>query len=717
MFDKILPQSKEELFQFLCSISEQFQTGIAIINLEQSNYPIVYSNESFSLLTGYDKNELIGATLGSLKGIKSDFDIDSEIQYNLSIKESFDLNILHYQKDGTAFWNNISCHPIQEDDGSCTFAVIQCKDITEQMLSKMLSKLEHEVYLELDQSGELNSILQLITEKVEKYYIRDIYCAIHVLQQNQKLKALASGSLPLDVIESINDIDISSSTAYNQSAVYIKNLSLTNNILEKYNLTSCWSKPIFNKEKRLLGYFTIYIKNHFELKTADIEFLKKLSPIIALSMKYVGQQQELKRLAYYDMNTGIPNFNYFHNTLVDWTEEKIEGSILLIQPSEYSSIVDLYGRKIGDELIRQLISRLESFTNDKNQLIHGRFSNSSFILAVKLSFNELDEFISQLLKVTVEPFPIANREIFITLKIGISQFDHTLSIDESIRRADIALTKSRYEKGAVVSFFEAETDGEIQRELEILNQLRFALHNEEFTVHLQPKVNLMSAEIEGFEALARWYSPVLGHVSPVEFIKIAEQAGRIRELDNIILKKVLQFQNERNIKGLKMVPIAVNISPVHFYHESFVDDFISLVNQYNVSAEFIKIEVTESVELFDFKKAKEILLELKKYGYESSIDDFGVGFSSLSYLQQLPFSEIKIDRSFINDINDAGMHAVVQTIVQLASNLNMHAVAEGIETLEQFVLLQRMGCRTGQGYYFHKPMPLAEAEILLDTIK
>lgn len=231
-------------------------------------------------------------------------------------------------------------------------------------------------------------------------------------------------------------------------------------------------------------------------------------------MKYVEQQQELKQLAYIDMSTGIPNFNYFHNTLTQWVEKNIEGSILLIQPSEYSSIVDLYGRKIGDELIRQLINRIEPFINNKNQVIYGRFSNSSFILAVTLPEYELDQFISQLLQVTAAPIPIANREIFITLKIGISPFDNTMSIDESVRRADTALTKARYQKGAVVSFFEAETDGEIQRELDILNQLRFGIQNEEFTVHLQPKVNLMTAEIEGFEALARWYSPVLGNVSP-----------------------------------------------------------------------------------------------------------------------------------------------------------------------------------------------------------
>ena len=247
--------------------------------------------------------------------------------------------------------------------------------------------------------------------------------------------------------------------------------------------------------------------------------------------------------------------------------------------------------------------------------------------------------------------------------------------------------------------------------------MQFGIKNEEFTVHLQPKINLNTDEIEGFEALARWFSPVLGNVSPAEFIPIAEKSGKINEVDILILRKVLKFQNLRLTEGLQIFPIAVNISPVHFYSETFVNDFLTLVEEYQIPPDYIKIEVTESVELFDFVKAKQILLELKKLGYESSIDDFGVGFSSLSYLQQLPFSEIKIDRSFINDISNSDMYAVVQTIVQLAEKLRMHVVAEGIETLEQYTILQKIGCKSGQGFYFHKPMPLEEAQKLLDSIK
>ncbi|MDN4493268.1 EAL domain-containing protein [Ureibacillus aquaedulcis] len=720
MYKTKMPLTKDELFPFLCNLSEQFHIGIAIISLERNDYPFVYVNEAFTTLTGYLQNELIEENFDLLNGIKTSIEHNEELFFNFANKNSFEKNIIHYKKDGSAFWNHITCQPIKDHNDIASYAIIHCKDITEQMLSKMLSKLEHEVYIDLEENGELNNILQLITEKVEEYYIRDIYCAIHIVNPERNLTAIASGSLPLSLIKTMNHLEIGGATGYNESVIYINDIATTshdsNKLIKRYNLSSCWSKPIFTNEKILLGYFSIYIKEEMQLRLVDIEFLKKLSPIVALSMKYVKQKQELKKLAFFDMTTGIPNYNNFYTSLATWADQKIKGSLLLIQPNEYSSIVDLYGRKFGDELIGQIVHRFLSMNELSEEVIYGRFSTTSFILGVKQTDGEnLDQFINQIIQVTSIPFTIAEREIFITLRIGVSHFNKDLTIDESIRRADTALTKSRLQN-SVVSYFEMGSDEIIQRELNILNQLQFGIQNEEFTVHLQPKINLNTDEIEGFEALARWYSPVLGHVSPAEFIPSAEKSGKINEVDILILRKVLKFQNVRLSRGLKMVPIAVNISPVHFYSETFVKDFLSLVEEYEITPDLIKIEVTESVELFDFRKAKEILLELNELGYESSIDDFGVGFSSLSYLQQLPFSEIKIDRSFINSINNSDMHAVVQTIVQLAEKLRMHVVAEGIETPEQYSILQQIGCKSGQGYYFHKPMPLEEAENLLDSI-
>ncbi|RHW38536.1 phosphodiesterase [Lysinibacillus yapensis] len=719
MHNTNMPLTKDEIFPFLCHISEHFQSGIAIINIKKTDFPFVYCNEAFISLTGFSRDELIGNGISSLRGSITNEEMDAELLHLLSSKAPFEKNVLHYQKDGTAFWNHLTFQPIKERGGITTYALLHCKDITEQMLSKMLSKLEHEVYIELEKDGDLKNTLQLIAEKVERYYIRDIYCAIHIVKENRQLQAIASGSLPLRVIKALNHLEISLTANYNDNVIYINELTLTNHhynkIIQGYNLSSCWSKPIYSNEKKLLGYISIYIKENHPLKNVDIEFLKKLSPIIALSMKYVEQKQELKRLAFFDKSTGLPNYYNFYNQLEKWVEDKNNGAILLVHPGEYSSIVDLYGRKFGDELIHQIVVRILSLANLKEKMIYVRFSNSSFIVAVKKSNKKLNNFINQILQVTTFPFRIADRDIFITLKIGISHFEENVTLDESIRRADIALTNSHF-KNSTISFFKKETDEIIQRELNILNQLHFALQNEEFTVQLQPKIALSTGTIEGFEALARWNSPVLGNVSPSEFIAIAEKSRKINEIDISILKLVLNFLSSRLKNGQKIVPIAVNISPVHFYSESFVLDFISLVEEYEIPPEFIKIEITESAQLMDLDKAKEILSELKMLGYESSIDDFGVGFSSLSYLQQLPFSEIKIDRSFINNISNAEMHAVVQTIVQLAENLRMQVVAEGIETAEQFSILQKMGCKSGQGYYFFKPMSLEQAENLLDTI-
>lgn len=262
-----------------------------------------------------------------------------------------------------------------------------------------------------------------------------------------------------------------------------------------------------------------------------------------------------------------------------------------------------------------------------------------------------------------------------------------------------------------MTVFEESITIHIQKQMNTLNQLSYGIQHDEFTIHLQPKINFKTLAIEGFEALSRWHSHILGVVSI--FIPIAEQAGKIKEIDTLVLRKVLQWLQQQLQNDLQIVPIAINISPDHFYDQTFLEDLLTLIQLYQVPPTYIKLEVTESIELVDFKKAAAILVALQQFGIDCSIGDFGVGFSSLSYLPQLPFSEIKIDRSFINTMDDPGVHAVVQTIIQLAKNLNMRAVVEGIETIEQVNMLRAMDCPVGQGYYFYKPMSLEGATGLL----
>lgn len=192
----------------------------------------------------------------------------------------------------------------------------------------------------------------------------------------------------------------------------------------------------------MIGTFTIYIQKNLYLKQSDIDFLNKLSPIIALTVKHFKQKNLLKQLAYYDINIGIPNYHYFYKKLNEWIQNGVEGVILLIQPGEYTSIVDMYGRKVGDRLIKQIVHRIEMITQ-KNRTIFSRFSNSTFILGSVIPVNKVDDYIHKIIECTSQPFDVNGREMFISLKIGVSYFHQQLSIDESIRQADIAITKSR----------------------------------------------------------------------------------------------------------------------------------------------------------------------------------------------------------------------------------------------------------------------------------
>lgn len=262
--------------------------------------------------------------------------------------------------------------------------------------------------------------------------------------------------------------------------------------------------------------------------------------------------------------------------------------------------------------------------------------------------------------------------------------------------------------------YEENSINQLTEEMDIFNQLTFGIQNQEFEVYLQPKINFETIQVEGFEGLSRWNSSKLGFVSPINYIPIAEQSGRIKDIDLLNLTTILQWLQDRLDAGKKIVPVSLNISPDHFYEPQFLDTIIRIFNQFHVPTKYIKLEVTESIELVDFAKAKAILEKLNDFGIESSIDDFGVGFSSLSYLPKLPFSEIKIDRSFVNSMDEPGMYAIVQTIIQLAHNIDMRPIAEGVETKEQLAMLQKLGCPAGQGYYFYKPMTIIDAEKLLD---
>ncbi|WP_186667915.1 GGDEF and EAL domain-containing protein [Sporosarcina sp. BP05] len=712
-------EEKTTLIRWLQRFGSRFQTGFIVTDPGAGDDPVIFVNEVFTAITGFSSEEVVGRNLSFLHGEETDMDLISEIDQKLHSGMPANAEILNYKKDGTPFWNELVIQPIVDSSGNILFTASFILDVTERKKDESLLKLQEKIFTGINAGVELGDLLQKICDVIESYFLAGSICSILFKEKNGSWTVGAAGSVPESFLQ---EMLINASTVGDEIP---EELGIVENILDNpewvrrlsvssmFDYNASWSVPIHDSEGNLNGVFTVCMRKPGIPTETQMQFLEKLPPLIQLAKSYYEQQEQYRRLAFSDPETGLPNRYAFLDKLKRNISDGGEHFVAVIEPAEYAKIVDLYGRDAADELFIQLGKRIGKVGNEKLNYI-GRFSSASLVMTGDSGEGDGDTFLVELGKSVAEPFIVAGQEMFITLKIGISfsKGDHT-SEEELLRRADIAMSDSKKKPGNAMSFYRGLHNEESVKEMRIFNELSKALLAQEIDVYLQPKVNLKDGEIIGFEALARWFSSVLGPVPPNLFIPAAENMGKIIDLEIIILSKVMEWQQKREQSGEKMYQVAVNISVHHFFDCTFVEKLIKLTTNYDLSPKYIMLEMTESIGLVDLQKAKLIFHTLNAAGFEISVDDFGVGYSSLSYLPQLPLCELKIDRSFISALDEPGTLAVVRTIIQLAENLNLRTVAEGIEEERHIEILRNLGCKVGQGFYYYKPMPLQEIERLL----
>lgn len=714
--------SNTELYFWLCQMARQLDVAAVIVNI-QKGYTIDFVNQVFSRMTDYSEYDMTGATLAKLHGPSTDLLNEEAIQESIENGLTFKTSSLHYRKDGSAFWNEVNNLPMRNQQGELQYSLIIMKDATEVMNVESLIELERDVYFNLENGSTIEHVLNNICDTVGATFGETCSCSIVLVDEQNHLKNVY-GHLACERASLKEELFLMGLTYHDhhlvKKPVIINNLhdpayeSIHAQLLEKYPFVSMWGQPILNTEGTIIGLFSIYFEQANEPKTVDFKFLNRIAPIITLAVKYFDQKNAIRQLAYQDASTGLKNFEHFKRVMMALIARDCEGHLYIIEPGEYQNIVDLHGRQGGDEILKQLAYRLQNLSTYGDAVI-ARYTNSSIIVATRQTLQEMQISQQEMDELLFEPYYIHEKETYVTLKVGESAFNKDKPFIEAIHQADTALSNALKASGTVVKMFEQSHIESVEEEMSVLVHIAKGLKNNEFFPMLQPKVNIATGEIESFEALARWISAEIGFVSPALFIPIAENTGNIYKIDREILRKVLQWQQQRLTLGLKLYQVAVNISPSHFYNVGFVESSVALIESYQVDPKYIKFEITESVELDNVKRAKKIITELKAYGIDTSIDDFGVGYSSLSYLQKLPFEEIKIDKSFVDYLADSRMNAVVKTIIQLSKNLNMVSVAEGIETEEQHEELKRLGCQIGQGYYYYRPMPLEDIDKILDN--
>lgn len=425
-------------------------------------------------------------------------------------------------------------------------------------------------------------------------------------------------------------------------------------------------------------------------------------------------QKELEQLAHYDPLTGLVN----RNLLIERIEQTIKQSLrdshvaalLFIDIDNFKRINDSLGRRFGDEVLKEVSSRLKHSVRTTDVI--ARINGDEFVLLLTSIDSEARaaEISNNILAVMSTPIAYEAEQIFITVSIGVSLVPKdTTEPEAAIKFADLAMYQSKQLGKNKYRFYNEALNAEATARLNIENRLRKAIEDEHFVLFYQPQYSLTTNRVIGVEALIRWKDPEEGLIPPFKFIPVAESTGLIEPIGDWVIKQAIQDLPAIQKLAGEDVVIALNVSAQQLKNKRFYDDFTRLIGVAQHRPQNYEIEITESMLMEDIDHNHSQLTQLRDTGFGVSIDDFGTGYSSFGYLNKLPTDTLKIDRSFVTNIDTEPKELeIVTAMISLAHNLHLSVVAEGVETKEQMEILRKANCDIIQGYYFAKPMPLDE---------
>lgn len=452
-------------------------------------------------------------------------------------------------------------------------------------------------------------------------------------------------------------------------------------------------------------YFCV-IKDIHEIKKSTEEYVKRNLTLL---------QEQLKYHEDYDVLTGIYNKKKFYEEtsklLLIHNEDRFV--MLRFDIGKFKIINEFYGKAEGDELLKYIAKKIKQVFCSSGKCTFARLDADIFYICFLYSeenLNKIVDYIEKILKQYDLDF-----EIIPSFGAYIIE-NNKIPIDLICDRANLALktVKGNYIKR--LALYDEVLRMDLIKEQEIVNNMNIALIQNQFKVYLQPKCDIQTGKIVGAEALVRWIHPEKGMIPPCDFIPIFERNGFIMKLDAYIWEKTCKLIRSWNDSGKNPIPISVNISRINLYNPKLCDILINLVEKYNIPVELFQLEITESAYTENQQVLINVMKRLQNYGFVIMMDDFGSGYSSLNMLKDIPVDVLKIDMRFLVGVNKGGRGgSILSSVVRMAKWLNISVVAEGIETKEQASFLLSIGCSIGQGFYFHKPMPISEFEEYLNS--
>jgi len=472
-----------------------------------------------------------------------------------------------------------------------------------------------------------------------------------------------------------------------------------------------------------------YIMKPFDIRhvEAAVERALKQSQLLVEKRRYKDELENLlqertaqvDRLAYYDTLTSLPNRTLFEDRLTQAValaqRANRRVAVLFIALDQLKKVNDTLGHLAGDQLMQQVAARLRGCVTESYTV--ARFGGDQFVLMLPGIERTKDavDVIASIQEALNPSFKLDRQELFATASVGVSFFpDDGQETSSLVKNAGAALYRAKKSGGNEYRFYTADMHAKASKRFELETSLRRAIDNQELLLHYQPRVAIDSLQIVGLEALVRWQHPQTGLVPPGDFIPLAEETGLILPIGEWVLREACRQNREWQDKGFARMRIGVNISARQFQQQHLSETVMRILEEAELGPEFLELELTESSIMSHPEATIDVLTKLQTKGVAISVDDFGTGFSSLSYLKRLPIDSLKVDQSFVRELaTDPDDAALVMAIVSLGHTLRLRVVAEGVETQEQLRFLRLLLCDEIQGYLISKPLPVTGIEQLL----
>ena len=690
------------------------------------DWHIQYVNSGFSRMFGWSLEELRARSPIELLMANADVHYIDYVRLELSAGRSVHREEIVTGKSGQRYWINVVANPVLGPDGRLLNVVSVLTDVTQ---SKMYEVLQHKALEAMACEQPLADVLELICREVERI-APEMAASILEVDEHGRLQSLSAPSLPAAYSAALCGVPIGPSVgscgtaAFRNEAVLVTDIASDplwadyKHLALALGFVGCWSTPIRSSQGRVVGTFAFYFRQRMVPDLFHQQIVNACVHLCALALQREHARGQIRQLAFYDALTGLPNRSLLQaradQAINAARRENSQLAVLFVDLDRFKKVNDSLGHPAGDELLRVMAGRLEAECRESD--IVGRLSGDEFVLVLpNCDSTQVAAQAERLLLALGTPCLVAGVSMACSASIGISVFPGDgREMDTLLRRADMAMYQAKSAGRGQMSFFSHEMNMLAQERLALETALREALHNNGLRLHYQPQIDLASGQLCGVEALARWTHPQLGEISPARFIPLAEECGLIAELGRWVLAEACRQLSDWRGRGLAIPSVSINLSPTSFHNLDLPRMIADTLERNALQPRDLILEITEGVLLDTNPSTLKTIDQVHAQGVRLSMDDFGTGYSSLSYLRRLPLSELKLDRSFVSDLeDDSTARALSAAIMGIGKSLNLTVVAEGVETEGQCLVLKEQGYAVAQGYLFARPLAPELLEVWL----